>query len=77
MASLPASARHSEVETELRLGPHWTKQKVSRSISRVLRGYEALTRLVKTADVFVTSYQAQLLTKFRWTGTTCARSTTG
>jgi crotonobetainyl-CoA:carnitine CoA-transferase CaiB-like acyl-CoA transferase len=28
-------------------------------------GYEALMRLVKTADVFVTNYQAQLLTKFR------------
>ena len=28
-------------------------------------GYEALIRLVKTADVFVTNYQAQLLTKFR------------
>ena len=27
-------------------------------------GYEALLRLVKTADVFVTNYQAQLLTKF-------------
>ena len=30
-------------------------------------GYEALIRLVKTADVFVTNYQAQLLTKFRLT----------
>ena len=28
-------------------------------------GYDALIRLVKTADVFVTNYQAQLLTKFR------------
>ena len=28
-------------------------------------GYEALLRLVKTADVFVTNYQSQLLTKFR------------
>jgi crotonobetainyl-CoA:carnitine CoA-transferase CaiB-like acyl-CoA transferase len=28
-------------------------------------GYEALIRLVKTADVFVTNYQSQLLTKFR------------
>jgi crotonobetainyl-CoA:carnitine CoA-transferase CaiB-like acyl-CoA transferase len=30
-------------------------------------GYEALIRLVKTADVFVTNYQAQLLTKFHLT----------
>src|SRR5260370_2561243 len=28
-------------------------------------GYDAMMRLVKTADVFVTNYQAQLLTKFR------------
>jgi crotonobetainyl-CoA:carnitine CoA-transferase CaiB-like acyl-CoA transferase len=28
------------------------------------QGYEALIRLVKTADVFVTNYQAQLLTRF-------------
>jgi crotonobetainyl-CoA:carnitine CoA-transferase CaiB-like acyl-CoA transferase len=30
-------------------------------------GYEALIRLVKTADVFVTNYQPQLLTKFHLT----------
>src|SRR5271163_2597410 len=30
-------------------------------------GYEALLRLVKTADVFVTNYQPQLLTKFHLT----------
>jgi crotonobetainyl-CoA:carnitine CoA-transferase CaiB-like acyl-CoA transferase len=30
-------------------------------------GHEALIRLVKTADVFVTNYQAQLLTKFHLT----------
>ena len=67
MAPLSPSARHCEVGTELA----WiltgrNKKSVALDLGSP-RGYEALIRLVKTADVFVTNYQSQLLTKFHLT----------
>ena len=38
-----------------------------RDCQRSPQGRDALVRLVKTSDVFVTNYQSQLLEKFRLT----------
>ena len=68
VAPLSASARQSQVGTELQLDTHRTEQKKRRARSSRL---PRVTRLScgwsKPPTFFVTNYQAQLLTKFHLT----------